>query len=200
MLYSNKISSKIVELAAKNNEDVKKNADVYMYLVNYILEQVIFFSTIIILGLLIHNIFFNILFFLVFFTYRSTGGGYHASSPTLCTLLSYATYFVTYIFCFKLTIQKNMLILALYIFAVTFILICPFSDCKNRPRTGAQKKSLKLKQIIFIAVFSTAGFICYYANYFLYFKLIMISTYIIAVTQTIGVIQMWIDKGGSYDI
>ncbi len=200
MFYSDKLSSKIVELAASNNNDIRKNTDVYVYLVNYILEQVIFFVTMIILGLILHNVLFSLLFFLIFFTYRSTGGGYHASSPFLCTIISYTAFFAACIFCFKFEISKSKLTLAAYIFAIIFILICPFSDCKNRRRTNSQKKSLKLKQIIFIAIFSTLGFVFYYTDCFLYFKLIMISTYIIAVTQSIGVIQMWIDKGGSYDI
>lgn len=200
MFYSNKMSLKIVELAANNNDDVKKNTDVYVYLVNYILEQIIFLITIIIFGLFIHNVLFSILFFLVFFTYRSTGGGYHASNTVLCSILSYMAFFASYIFCFKFNISKDILSLILYIISVVFMFICPFSDCKNRRRTEEQKKSLKLKQIIFITVFSIAGLGFYYTDNFLYFKLIMVSTFIIAFAQAVGVIQMWLDKGGSYDI
>lgn len=199
MLYSNKISSKIVELASQNNNDVKKNADIYVYLVNSILEQTIFFVTLLIIGLFLHNIIFNLLFFIIFFTYRGTGGGYHASSPILCTILSYTAYFAVYIFCFKIRLTKSTFTLILYILSVIFMLICPFSDCKNRRRTEEQKKSLKSKQIIFITAFSLVGFIFYCVNKFLYFKLIMISTYIICITQAIGFIQMRIDKGGFYD-
>lgn len=200
MFYSNKISSKIVELASQNNDDIQKNSDVYVYLVNYILEQVIFLILTVIFGLVIHNVIFSILFFLIFFTYRSTGGGYHASNPILCMFLSYAAFFGSYIFCFKIEISKSMSTLALYVFAVIFMFFCPFSDCKNRRRTKDVKKMLKLKQVIFIAVFSAIGFILYYTNKFIYFKLIMISTYIIAFAQVAGFISMRIGNGGSDDI
>lgn len=200
MFYSDKLSAKIVNLATQTNDDVKKNAEVYTYLINYIFEQIIFFSVLLIFGFFTHNVLFSILFFLIFFTYRSTGGGYHASNPALCTIISYLSFIATYIFCYKITVHKSLTTLILYILAVVFMLICPFSDCKNRIRSTQQKKELKIKQLIFIILFSTVGFILYFANYILYFKLIMISTFIIALTQAIGVIQMRIDNGGSYDI
>ena len=93
MLGSKKISTYLVNTAAKSDSEVASRKEIYIYCLDFLVEQLIFLVSLLFIGCFLHDIPFCLLFFAVFLTYRSTGGGFHANSVWLCTLLSYTTFF-----------------------------------------------------------------------------------------------------------
>ena len=190
MLGSKKISTYLVETAAKNDENVAAKKKLYLYCLDFLMEQFFFLLSLFLLGWVLHDIPFSLLYFAIFLTYRSTGGGFHANSAWLCTLLSYLMFFLVW-----LVIESPIALwggalhpfhLVAYIILVSLFSLLPVTTHKNITRTAEQKKRLKKKQRICLIFFSLLALIFYCTKLEKYYKLIVVCTLILMITQFTG--------------
>lgn len=190
MLGSKKISTYLVNTAAKNDQKVASRKEIYIYCLDFLVEQLIFLVSLLFIGCFLHDIPFCLLFFAVFLTYRSTGGGFHANSVWLCTLLSYTTFFSVWaVIQSPFALWKGPLCplhLLSYAVIVSLFSLLPVAGHKNKKISDLQRKMLKRKQRICLLLFSLLAVIFYCTKSENYYKLIVVCTLLLMITQWIG--------------
>ncbi len=122
MFISKKISENISNHLISNNMISKNYEMAYNYCLEYFFDIILYSINSIILGILTHNMFHTLIFFIVFVPLKKLSGGYHAKSRILCSLISYTLFlfiiltsnlFIFYKTIF-LTFSKYFFLLQLY--------------------------------------------------------------------------------------
>ena len=148
MILSNNLSKLLATFLLKNDYIDSEQLPIYVYCLNYILEQLFFFIVIEVLSCILGLPVLGILFFSTIVPLRSFCGGFHASARGWCIFLSYGCFFLTYFLC---NIMDNLPVF----FWIIFFFIClmllyflPIVIHKNRHFTREQMdKMLKYKRI-----------------------------------------------------
>ena len=97
MIISKKISSSIAETLSANNIISEQEIPIYSYCLDYIIELFFLFIFAVLYGVFSHKLPETLIFLAVFTPLRSFGGGFHASTPKRCAILSLITFvFVLY--------------------------------------------------------------------------------------------------------
>lgn len=187
MFASNYISKKIVNSVADSNQEIKSNKEIYIYCIEYLMEQVLFLCPLVLIGALLREVIFSILFYVIFTIFRFTSGGYHAPTPLLCTILSYSTFFITYlIVLFTPDFTPYFWFLSYVLLAAGIALLSPVDNIKKRlPKQ--RKKLLKKKCRRFIFALAFLDFIFCYTNQRNYYKLITVSCFILLISLFAGI-------------
>lgn len=118
-----KISEKITNRLVRNNVIEDCNREIYLFGVEQFLTTVLNIVTTVVIGIVLGEIWQSLLFVLVFMVLRSYAGGYHASTPIRCYLLtssiiaaslSVIKFINVYIFvCVELLVISGVIILIL---------------------------------------------------------------------------------------
>ena len=81
-------SRKIVSLITKNKNITQEDLDVYIYVFDFIIQNVIFYGLMILIGIISSKVKEMCVFFIVFLLLRKTAGGAHARTPDRCMFFS----------------------------------------------------------------------------------------------------------------
>ena len=145
-----KISILLTALISKNKPLDEKERAIYEYCIRIIIKRCFFIFLLLLFGLLSKRTIISIIFLTTFIPLRAFCGGMHASTPTICSILSYGISLSTIFF--SPLIGKSIpytLILCLFtIFFIPIILFAPV-DAENKRLSIKQKHSLKIKCLIF---------------------------------------------------
>lgn len=101
MFITQRVSSVTTSILYESHQISKQESEIYTYLFSYICNQLLFTTAFILFAIIVHRLPVCLLFLLFFYFLRSFSGGWHASTPMSCMILS--------IFCYLLCILIRLL-------------------------------------------------------------------------------------------
>lgn len=122
MILSNNLSKLLATFLLKNDYIDSEQLPIYVYCLNYILEQLFFFIVIEVLSCILGLPVLGILFFSTIVPLRSFCGGFHASARGWCIFLSYGCHFTREQMDKMLKYKRISCILSSFLFAIFFVL------------------------------------------------------------------------------
>ena len=188
MLGSTYISKGIANDLEKRKLINKEDIDIYVYCLDYILENILFTSTIILIGNFFHVLPVSILFTLILILRRFTGG-FHAPTQNLCTLLSFSTFIITMLI-IKLLVHSNInysfAFGVIYIIAGSVIFLIAPIENKNKRFSNSMKQSLQKKSRFYLGIISIFNCIFFGFHLKLYYTTTTICVMIIAINLLVA--------------
>lgn len=145
----NKLSILLTNIIMKRKSLDDEERLVYEYCIRIILKRSLFVLLLLIFGIITNRIIVSLLFVLTFIPLRSFCGGVHASTPTICSVLSYGISLATIILSPLLGkyVSYDYILCLFILFCIPIILFAPV-DTKNKKLNLKQKHSLKIKCVI----------------------------------------------------
>ena len=141
---------KIGKIITKNMILTDEDYEVYIYVFEYIFQNIIFWTCAITIGVVCRKVKEMLVFLLVFIPLRKTSGGVHAGTVDVCLLFSVLIYFINIyipeLWNISYTVGK-----ILEITLATMIVILSPVDCANLKLDQERKKKKK----IFTGILST---------------------------------------------
>ncbi|NMA79860.1 MAG: accessory gene regulator B family protein [Clostridiales bacterium] len=161
-----KIVEKIVSIFYRNSIVNDDNIDVVRYGMEIVLLKVLFFLTILLIGVITNNVV-NIFVFMLFYKpLRTYAGGYHAKTRIGCYFVSVLMLFL-FLISVKLISMFDVLINAIYIVAiisgVTIWILAPV-ETSNKPLDATEKCRYRLISRIILLVEFFVGGLCLILN------------------------------------
>ena len=188
MLGSTCISKEIANNLEKRKIINKEDVEIYAYCFDFILENILFTGIIILIGITFHSLPISILFTLILVLRRFTGG-FHASTQSLCTVLSFSTFIIT-LFTVKLLITSNInytfTFILLYIIAASIILLLAPVEHKNKRFSNNMKQSLQKKSRFYLGIITLGNYIFFHFHLKLYYTTTTICVMIIAINLLVA--------------
>lgn len=97
MFITQRVSSVTTSILYESHQISKQESEIYTYLFSYICNQLLFTTAFILFAIIVHRLPVCLLFLLFFYFLRSFSGGWHASTPMSCMILSISVIFYAYI-------------------------------------------------------------------------------------------------------
>ena len=153
------LAKAITNYYCRKNIIEENKREIYCYGFQLIIADIINFTIIIVLGIILNKVSDSITFLITLCGLRQFCGGFHAKTFAVCRISFIATYIIVMVISFLLA-NTGIILIAL-INTVCFIFISCFSPIEhpNKPLTISQKKNNKIKSIITSAVLSIASII-----------------------------------------
>lgn len=192
------ISKFVSTILQKENYICEKEYDIYVYCFEYILENLLYISIILIFSTILANIFIGILFLLLLIPLKTICGGIHASSKFLCLILSYGISMIIISTISFITESFYFLAFPIFIGSDVIIIILSPIDTPNKRLDDVQKKNLKKYCAILLFLFSILFLILYSLKLKLYYGTMAICVMIEAINVLLGYLSN--KKDSCYDI
>lgn len=156
-----KTSFLLTNLISRSKPIDEKERCIYEYCIRIILKRCLFVILVLIFGIVTKRINVGLLFLLTFIPLRSFCGGMHASTPTICSVLSYGISLAISFFSPLLgkSIPYIILLCLFVLFCIPIFIFAPV-DTKNKRLNPKQKSSLKIKSNI-LMIFIVAEFVIF---------------------------------------
>lgn len=184
------ISKKIIHYLEKNSIIDPTTKDIYIYCIDFTLDLIFFNISLLLLGCLLHEPFMALLYIVTMTPLKMICGGAHASTQTLCSIISYFLFFSSILFSIYIesVLQFHVPKTTIFILCIISIIAHTPVDTPNKRYMPSQKAKLKL----FSGIYCTMLFIifiilkeCFHEKYC---SIILIDLIIIAINQYIGII------------
>lgn len=132
----------IADTLSEDSQIESNQKNIYAYLFDYIIEQLIFDAIVLIIGVVSGRFIITLCFLAVTIPIRHFAGGFHASTPWMCNILSYGSYILTIIIVPVLEPYIHPYWAAIY--AILWGLILPITpvDTPNKRLNTEQKSKL----------------------------------------------------------
>jgi len=185
-----KLSSLLTNIISRSKPIDEDEMRIYEYCIHIILKRCLFVILIILFGVITKRISVSLLFLLTFIPLRSFCGGMHASTPTVCSVLSYGISLA--VIFFSPLIGKNIpfifLVCIFILFCISILIFAPV-DTRNKRLNPKQKCSLKNKCYI-LMFFIVAEFVIF--SIFrakTYYMTVTLCVIICSISVVIGFLQ-----------
>lgn len=121
-----------------------KQKDIYIYIYEWVFSFLFYNISLLLIGFFLHRFVYALLFSVSITLLRCTGGGTHAPSRILCTLISYFEFlFVIFTVSFIVTVPvETQIIIAISSIGI-ILALAPVDNSKKR-FTSVQRKKLKI--------------------------------------------------------
>ena len=163
MIISKKISSSIAETLSANNIISEQEIPIYSYCLDYIIELFFLFIFAVLYRVFSHKLPETLIFLAVFTPLRSFGGGFHASTPKRCAILSLIT-FVFVLYSGAISSALTWQWTAAFAISLSVIAVLSPVGTKNRPMTPERKISLKKRCLLFCVILTILYIFFYLHN------------------------------------
>jgi len=150
MIISNLISKKITSVLKSNNYIESSYCTSYQYCLEYLFDILMFNSSILIIGAILHKFLMSALYLIIMIPIRKFAGGIHANSRKICSILSYFTFFSAlggaYIYCHFYALSsipvflKCMLLISYFITAFIIIHLSPIISSSEKLSKAKMQK------------------------------------------------------------
>lgn len=135
----------IADTLSEDSQIESNQKKIYAYLFDYIIEQLIFDAIVLIIGVVSGRFIITLCFLAVTIPMRHFAGGFHASTPWMCNILSYGSYILTIIIVPILEPYIHPYWAAIYALLWGLILpIAPVDTPNKRLNTEQKSKLLRL--------------------------------------------------------
>lgn len=185
-----KISILLTNLISRSKPIDENERRIYEYCIRIILKRCLLVILVSLFGIVTKRISVSLLFLLTFIPLRSFCGGMHASTPTICSVLSYGMSLAIIFFSPVIgKIVPYIILLCLFILFCILIFIFAPVDTKNKRFDSKQKRSLKNKCCIlmFFIVSEFVIFSIFRAQ--TYYMTISLCVIICSISVVIGFLQ-----------
>lgn len=168
-----------------SNED----KEIYAYGINRVLTIVLNVATTLILGIIYGRVYEAALFFTAFILLRSYSGGYHASTPMKCYVLT--VFLITTILSVMkfVSVHKSVCFGLSLLSDIIIILLSP-NEAKNKPLDAIERIIYKRKTVIILCIESIIIFISFRLSNIETYSSLMLVHITIAISLTISSIKM----------
>ncbi len=139
----NRIVDTIITFLINNNAIKTSDKEVYKYCIEYIGETLFYWFCIFFIGVVSDKFIDTIIFAIMFCILRSCAGGFHASTPRICFLISLAVYGIV-VFGFPFIPIMNNRDIFIFIL-INYILILCMSPVDNVNKRLSHKKKYNVK-------------------------------------------------------
>lgn len=152
---------KIGKIITKNMMLTDEDYEVYIYVFEYIFQNIIFWTCAITIGVVCRRVKEMLVFLLVFIPLRKTSGGVHAGTVDICLLFSFLIYFMN-IYIPELWNISFAVGKILEITLATMIVILSPVDCANLKLDQERKKKKKIFTGILSIFYTSISTIFYF--------------------------------------
>lgn len=133
MHTTDKISQSLCEKLIKHEIITKEISAYYQYSFDFLLDFIIFHSSLIILGSFLGAPILSILFILTLTPIKMLAGGAHAWNRVSCSIISYSVFISTILSIqHKVILLKPISAIVLYLISIVLIILFTPVDCKNK--------------------------------------------------------------------
>ena len=185
-----RISVLLTNLISRSKTIDEKEKLIYEYCIRIILKRCLFVIILLFFGILTNRVCVSILFLLTFIPLRSFCGGMHASTPTICTVLSYGIGLAIIFFSPLLgeLIPYTVILYFFILFCVPIILFAPV-DTKNKRFNLTQIRSLRIKCIFLTLLIGVVFIFLSLVHAQTYCMTLLLCVIICSVSIVIGSLQ-----------
>ena len=155
----NRLASAITNYYCKKNIIAEDKKEIYCYGFQLIMADIINYTIIIALGIILNRIIDSMVFLIILCGIRQFSGGFHAKTFAVCRLSFIATYICVLSISFIISKINNVYVVLINVICFIFISYFAPIEHPNKPMTSLQKKRNKLKSIITSSVVSVASVI-----------------------------------------
>ena len=139
-----------------------KEKYIYSYLFSCVFEEIMFDFITLATGIIFHRLITSVLFIIITMPLRYFAGGYHASTPLRCTILSYGIMIIVVLFP-QLSFEHSETIQAIIFFVcIAIIMIVSPVDTENKRFNISDKISLQKKARITVILICGIQLILWY--------------------------------------
>lgn len=177
------LSEKIAARLLRNEVIEAADYEIYEYGIEQILSNIIDVITIIIIGVVIGNVQYGITFLIAFMALREYAGGYHASTPLRCYLLTVTVITIVLLIMKYIEVCYNAGLIMLTVSGLIIILLSPVESV-NKPLDRIERTVYRRKALIIWCVETLIAVIC------TVFHLGDIATCIIMAQVVLGISQI----------
>lgn len=179
---------KIGKIITKNMILTDEDYEVYIYVFEYIFQNIIFWTCAITIGVVCRKVKEMLVFLLVFIPLRKTSGGVHAGTVDVCLLFSVLIYFMNIyipeLWNISFTVGK-----ILEITLATMIVILSPVDCANLKLNQERKKKKKIFAVILSIFYTSISTILYF-----YTEIKVTSNIVVCYTTILLLLLIGIEK------
>lgn len=195
MVISYYISTKLTNALCDLNIIEKANIDYYLFCFEYTFDILLYNTSLVIIGALLHNTQAATLYMIVMFLLKTTAGGAHANSRITCSIFSYGLFFlililshhINYIINFS-NLAENIALIYILIIAFSIVILAPV-DHPNKRFHDKEKKSLKIACLFFIILTIIILLIFYHNKQEQLCSIISLCLSAILINQLIGIVN-----------
>ena len=155
----NSLANVITDYYCKKNIIAEDKKEIYCYGFQLIMADIINYTIIIALGIILNRIIESMVFLIILCGIRQFSGGFHAKTFAICRLSFIATYICVLSISFIISKINNVYVVLINVICFIFISYFAPIEHPNKPMTSLQKKRNKLKSIITSSVVSVASVI-----------------------------------------
>lgn len=189
MIISQYVSKKLSTSLYEADIIKHSELDIYSYCFDYIIELMLNIIIFLGIGQFTHKFIISLIFLIVLIPMRSFGGGIHAPTPKICSLISFSLFFIvlyisnilSYMFTFEWCIC--------FILAISIILILAPIDSPNKPMDNINRAKLKRYCIITCIAYVCLFLYFYIKHLQLYYGTTAICVIIVSLSILLGFIQ-----------
>ena len=176
------VSEKITNHLAQTNVISQCEQDIYLFGVEQFLITVLNIVTTLAMGFLLGEVWQSLLLVFTFMILRSYAGGYHASTPVKCYLLTSSIIAIA-LSVIKYISVNIFICLGLLIIAGVVILLLSPVEAKNKPLDNIEFVIYRKKAILIWAVEFICAIICMLIDWKEFYMCIMLAHVTLAVSQ-----------------
>lgn len=186
MYFSKKISQTISDIMIDSEIVEPTKRDILIYCFEYIFDQIIYTTLFLVLGVMLKQIEISLLFLIMFYSLRSFGGGFHASTETKCTILSFIVYLSVLLIAPIITYNHSSLWLTIFSLSIVGIIILSPIESANKVISSHQKRKMKSKCTVCCIMLSILFILLYTKELQLYYGTMAICAILIIISMVLG--------------
>lgn len=189
-----KISKAVVNWLLKDNQEKQEDYEIYLFGIEQMFENVISVSTTLLIGIVLGELLRTIVLITAFMAIRSYAGGYHASSPLRCYILTNIV-IVAVLSAMKYIIFNNTFLWCLLIMDSVVILMLAPVDTENKRLDEIEYIYYRKKTVIVWSIEVIIAIFCAILQYVLMTETIIFALLILSLSLVGGQISNLCKKG-----
>lgn len=192
MVISYYISKKLTDLFFDLHIIEESNMESYQFCFEYTFDIIIYNTSLVVIGLLLHDTLAATIYMLIMLLLKTTAGGAHAKSRLHCSILSYGLFFITilssnyihFFSCYSNTYSPIMMIY-LGIISAIIVILAPVNH-PNKHFYGKRRMTLKKLCLLFLIVIISLYLLLYHFKQERLCTIILMCLSAIFINQLIG--------------
>ena len=154
-----KIAETVVERLLRKNVIIKEDYEIYEFGIKQLIITIVNMITAIVIGIVTKELVQTIIFVLAFMIIRSNAGGYHATTPLKCYVLSTLTIFITLSAMKHIELDMFLLIIMLLCSSLVILILAPV-DTENKPLDNLEHGYYRKKARIVWGIETLLAIVC----------------------------------------
>ena len=186
MMLANLLSKQLTSTMVSANIISPEDIPIYEYCYEYLFEQILYFSSVLLIGTLLHHFLVSFLFIFTFLPLRYFVGGIHAQNSFQCSMISYGIYFFVLFFTSHSNlhiIRYPQILFAILLFSI--ILLAPV-DHPNKRYDTHKKRLYKICSLIICTIHAFLYITFYFLEHKMYCQELIMCDTIIMISLILG--------------